>query len=45
MTVIMSNTDVVDCVKYLLDASVAPGLNLFMIMGIFLIYLFKSQIR
>ena len=44
MTVIMSNSDEVGCVKYLVDVSVAPGLNLFIVMGICLIYLFKSQI-
>ena len=34
MTVIMNNTDEAGCVKYLVDASVAPGLNLFIMMGI-----------
>ena len=34
MTVIMSNIDVVDCAKCLVDASVTPGLNIFIMMGI-----------
>ena len=42
MTVIMSNIDVVACVKYLVDASVAPGLNYLFMSGICLIYLFQS---
>ena len=42
MTVIMSDIDVVDCVKYLVDASVAPGLNYLFMIGICLIYLFQS---